>query len=262
MSGSVLRRAASLARVLRRDPAEFADRMAAILAGRVEPLHQRPPAYEPLAWPDFVRALPAGTGAAFAAALDEPALADHEARACAPPESATAIDRRHDGDPLLARCCYALVRSLRPQTVVETGVARGMTSAYILAALRANGAGTLHSIDLPPHDDGAEIEVGALVHPELRDRWQLHRGLARRLLPRLVAELGSVDMFVHDSLHTYRNMRREFGTVWPLLEPGSALVADDIEGNRAFLELRQRQPLFWAACRESLKPALFGVVLR
>ena len=43
---------------------------------------------------------------------------------------------------------YASVRALAPNTVVETGVANGVSSAYLLLALQKNGKGCLHSIGL------------------------------------------------------------------------------------------------------------------
>src|SRR5690348_7177267 len=44
---------------------------------------------------------------------------------------------------------FHLVRLLRPRTVVETGVFRGISSAFILSALSRNYLGKLYSIDLP-----------------------------------------------------------------------------------------------------------------
>jgi hypothetical protein len=40
---------------------------------------------------------------------------------------------------------YAVVRAFQPRIVVETGVANGVSSAYILLALQANGRGALSS---------------------------------------------------------------------------------------------------------------------
>src|SRR5271156_5195455 len=56
----------------------------------------------------------------------------------------------NDGDPGLVRAIWCLIRHLRPNHVVETGVARGFTSRFILEALERNGSGHLWSIDLPP----------------------------------------------------------------------------------------------------------------
>jgi predicted O-methyltransferase YrrM len=59
-----------------------------------------------------------------------------------------------------------------------------------------------------------------------------------------------VDLFVHDSLHTYRNMRREFELVWPRLRTGGVILADDVERNRAFGELQQKSPTLWRVVRD------------
>jgi hypothetical protein len=44
---------------------------------------------------------------------------------------------------------YVIARLLRPRVIIESGVSSGISSAHILAALRKNGRGKLHSIDLP-----------------------------------------------------------------------------------------------------------------
>ena len=44
-----------------------------------------------------------------------------------------------DGEPGLVRALWCLVQHLRPMTVIETGVARGFTSRFILETLERNG---------------------------------------------------------------------------------------------------------------------------
>jgi hypothetical protein len=81
---------------------------------------------------------------------------------------------------------YSVVRSLRPDVVVETGVASGISSAFIGAALLENEHGRLVSIDLPPAPtrlaDGAHYDwsgrgVGWAMPDRIRDRlgdrWEL-----------------------------------------------------------------------------------------
>lgn len=264
MMTGVLDRAASLAAVLRRDPHEFMERVGAIVTGRLEPWRHRPPRYDALEWDALVATLPGDVREAFTAALEDPDLVGIERAVTRTAQrlAGTGIDGRHNGDLRLARCCYALVRVLQPEVIIETGVAHGVSTAFMLAALERNGSGMLHSIDLPPHDARAEQHVGALVPPELRQRWRLHRGMAARVLPGLLTELGRVDLFVHDSMHTYRNMTFEFDAAWRSMPATGAVVADDVEGNRAFLELRARAPRFWAVCRQGAKHALFGVAIR
>src|SRR5262249_30987585 len=50
-----------------------------------------------------------------------------------------------DADTSLGELAYAIARMLRPDVVIETGVARGITSAFVLAALEDNSHGRLES---------------------------------------------------------------------------------------------------------------------
>jgi predicted O-methyltransferase YrrM len=140
-----------------------------------------------------------------------------------------------DADPALARLVWCATRHLAPETVVETGVARGITTRCILEALERNGRGRLWSIDLPPLI-GAHYraQVGAAVPERLRHRWTYIEGSSRTRLSSLLRKLGRIQLFVHDSMHTDRNLGFELAQVWPALAPGGVVVADDIERNAAF----------------------------
>lgn len=167
----------------------------------------------------------------------------------------------HNGTKTLGRICYAACRALRPQVVVETGVAYGITSAYILRALAVNNDGTLLSIDLPPLAQKAEAFVGYFVAPELRHRWDLRVGSARKLLPGVLKANSPIGLFVHDSLHTYRHMKWEFESAFAALRPGGVLVSDDIEGNTAFEEaIRDPRVDAWLAINQEHKAAVAGVI--
>lgn len=130
---------------------------------------------------------------------------------------------------------YAVIRAMRPALVVETGVANGISSAHILLALKKNGTGILHSIEigdtsyLPPG-----CEPGWIVPGWLRERWQVHLGDSRKLLPELLHALPAIDVFIHDSLHTTEQMTFEFETAYPFLRSGGCLIADDALWNDAF----------------------------
>ena len=150
----------------------------------------------------------------------------------------------NDGDAGLVRAIWCLVRHLRPTNVVETGVARGMTSRMILEALERNARegtadGRLWSIDLPPLDPVWHADVRMAVGERFPHRWTYIRGSSRRRLPALLARLGEIDLFVHDSLHSERNVRFEADRAWSVLRPGGALVIDDIDSNRGFRSFRE-----------------------
>jgi predicted O-methyltransferase YrrM len=138
----------------------------------------------------------------------------------------------HDADVGLPDFCYAICRALRPRVVVETGVGSGVTTSFILQALAANDEGHLWSIDLPPI--GAEQFAGSFVPQHLRSRWTLLRGRSRDLLPPLLNDLPAPDIFLHDSLHTTRNMTFEFQAAWQKMNDGGILLSDDIHMSKAF----------------------------
>ena len=136
---------------------------------------------------------------------------------------------------------YAVVRAMEPDIVVETGVANGISTAYLLLALEQNKKGTLHSIEvgdasfLPPGR-----AAGWVVPHWLHARWHLHLSPAETLLPHLLQQLGSIDLFIHDSLHTYEHMWLEFDLAYPHLRLGGLLLADDALWNSAFLDFARR----------------------
>ena len=137
------------------------------------------------------------------------------------------------GGPML----YALARLVRPSVVVETGVAGGFSSAYILSALQHNSKGHLYSIDLGESWYlPAGKETGWIVPEELRDRWTLLMGDSEEVLPDLLDDLGAVEIFLHDSYHGYEQMMWEFRVAWGPLAAGGLLLSDDIWANSSFFD--------------------------
>ena len=82
----------------------------------------------------------------------------------------------NDGDAGLVRAIWLLVRHLRPQNVVETGVAHGVTSRFILEALEKNGSGHLWSVDHQPLERELHAQIGVAVGDCHRDRWTYIEG--------------------------------------------------------------------------------------
>lgn len=116
---------------------------------------------------------------------------------------------------------YALVRLLRPSVVLETGVANGHSSALILDALRENGCGELHSIDV-------SNDVGNLVFD--KRKWQLHLldlSNLKKSFAAIVEQLPAIDLMIHDSDHSYQWMKYELETVFPRMSPQGILACDD-----------------------------------
>jgi predicted O-methyltransferase YrrM len=235
-------------------PAEFADRLARkIELGRNERLQR------PHLEPTHSDPIEAAHQVAGVAGCQECARILPDVRA--------AIMRRlpggshHDGGSALAGLLWVLVRHLRPECVVETGVARGISSAFTLDALDRNGSGHLWSIDLPEFD-GQKGQTGVAVDPRLRSRWTYVRGASRRKMPGLLAKLGSIDLFTHDGMHTRECQLFEYQLAWRHVRDGGVLVSDDVNFSNAFesfAESMQRPPILLA---EREKPSVVGLLHR
>jgi hypothetical protein len=88
----------------------------------------------------------------------------------------------------------------------------------------------------------------------------------------VLAQVGEIDLFVHDSLHNERNVRFEMDMAWVALRPGGAIVVDDIDMNRGFNSFMQSfsgynsiiceaEPLHPDLRRFNQK-GLFGIILK
>jgi predicted O-methyltransferase YrrM len=260
-----LRKLACLTRMLPSRPGEVWQRLATIAELRVEAYRRRPCTIEPVDWSSAISELSEFWHADIDGILREAALKHVEQEVtrlirAMPPDAP--FGSFQNGDLRLARLCYALARIIRPPAIVETGVCYGVTSAFLLQALYVNGGGLLHSIDLPPLGKDADQNVGRLIPAELRGKWTLHRGSSKTLLPRVLKDLGQISLFIHDSLHTYKNMKREFETVQPFLNPTAVVVSDDVQGNEAFREwVTEAHAERSITLHEEAKKVLLGVAL-
>lgn len=174
---------------------------------------------------------------------------------------------------------YLVVRTLRPERVVETGVWYGWSSRAILTALHANDRGRLTSIDLPTvgtgrtYADGtfdgihvgAATDTGRAVPEYLRSRWDL-RVVANPAESTAALESAAhdgLDLFLHDSEHSYENMSREFRIAWDGLRSHGVLYADDINWNRAYSDFARavgRSPHRFRLY--PLRPATVGALVK
>ncbi len=254
-----------LAGLLWKNPTEFWDRIFTFADFQSDRIRRRC-SQTPISVEELKTRLARMLGPELEGYFCEPPLTEIEARVSKTQTeiaSSAAFGMFHGADFSLARLSYAICRMKRPAVVLETGVAHGVTSAFLLQAMAVNGMGQLWSVDLPPLAPKADSQAGILVPDNLRTRWHLVRGTSRRMLPGLVAQLPRLDMFLHDSLHTYLNMKLEFATVWPKLTNGGVLIADDVEMNRAFQDfIVEHKVGFAAAAKETQKSSLLGIALK
>ena len=144
---------------------------------------------------------------------------------------------------------YAITRILKPESVVESGVSSGISSAHFLMALKKNRKGTLHSIDYPTY--GSKLkraksdiswtipygkDSGWAIPANLRHKWKLYKGKSEDRLRPLLKKIGAVDLYCHDSPWTSQHLQYELDTVRPHLRSGSIVVADNSAWNPAAVE--------------------------
>jgi predicted O-methyltransferase YrrM len=147
---------------------------------------------------------------------------------------------------------YVLLRHLRPETCLETGVYYGGNTVFLLAALHRNGHGRLVSIDLPDsairrnaatqaqprhplvgdselYDD--KLRPGFIVPDRLKDRWEFVEGDSLTEIPKR-SEI--FDFYMHDSDHSMHFLSAEIAATLPHLAPSAVAVIDDIDWSNAF----------------------------
>lgn len=134
---------------------------------------------------------------------------------------------------------HAIARLTRPRHVLEVGVSSGVSSAYLLDALRRNGRGTLHSVDLPSRPRGRRGRAssaswslpagrgsGWAVPMELRARWDLRLGDKAEVVPLLARELSRIELVVYDVPHQEADLDREFALLDPRMPAGAVAIVD------------------------------------
>lgn len=158
---------------------------------------------------------------------------------------------------------YSILRKVKPDVAVETGVANGFSTAFSLLALQRNGDGQLYSIDLPRevgrdyqqgefYDGTGQTgfppgkEPGWLIPDDLREPWTLILGRSDEELPRLLHQVGTIDSFMHDSEHSFDCMWFEYNEAWAALREGGVLISDDVNSTSAwsrFTDEQGREPI-------------------
>ena len=102
-------------------------------------------------------------------------------------------------DWLAGQVLYALVRMIRPRILVEFSTSSGYSTTFSALAVRENGTGVSHSVDLDAHALGAAGRwldrqgLSSLVH--------LHHGDCRDVVPGLLND--AVDIVFIDTLHSF-----------------------------------------------------------
>ena len=132
---------------------------------------------------------------------------------------------------------YAVVRALKPVHVVETGTDKGLGAMVLAAALDKNGDGRVTTIDVNP--GSGSLISGQYSH--YIDRYHLDSIEALK-------NVDSVDLFIHDSLHTRDHEMAEYLTVCTRLTRSAIVLTDNGHVTNALPEWARatdRRFLYW-----------------
>lgn len=169
-----------------------------------------------------------------------------------------------DADLSLCKAVWCTVVHTRPEAVIETGVAHGVTSRIVIEALNANDRGHLWSVDLPhPFNHQLHTQIGIAVPDSRRARWTYVQGSSKQKLPGLVARVGSVQLFIHDSLHTAKNTFFEMSQAAKVMSPGGVMLVDDISAHGGFAAFARRHPEYQTiVCPPADGLGQFGIAVK
>lgn len=153
---------------------------------------------------------------------------------------------------------YVLIRLLKPDRAVETGVFYGGTTAFILNALQKNKKGILISIDVPAdelekdaflrHTNVSDSEdlpkglrPGFIIPDYLKDRWQF---IEQDSLSAIENIKDKFTFFSHDSEHRRDYVLKELELARSKMPVRSTIMADDIDWSNGFIEFCVNNKLY------------------
>lgn len=134
--------------------------------------------------------------------------------------------------------CNLIIFS-KPNLVFETGVAYGISSSYILLGLDFINHGKLISTDYLFFPFHSKETVGQAIPDQLKARHELIVSRSKEKLYDVLKKTNSIDVFLHDSNHTYKHMMLEFKTAWPNIKNSGFLLSDNVHWNDAFLDFAE-----------------------
>ena len=137
----------------------------------------------------------------------------------------------YDSNPGTLELLVMLIEKIRPTTVIETGVANGASTRKILSSFSKFDLtnSKLYSIDINPH----------VATPYLLSNPQFNFICidSQKSFTSAMHKIGIVDLFYHDSNHSYDNQMHEYSIAWEMLNSDNGiLMSDDINWSNAFLD--------------------------
>lgn len=107
-------------------------------------------------------------------------------------------------DPACGHLLQKAIREVRPRVAVEVGLAFGISTLYILEALREVGAEKLIGIDPAQHDSTWRGDgLFNVKRAGYEDLYEFHERSSEEILPVLMAAGTKVDFAFIDGWHTF-----------------------------------------------------------
>ena len=129
---------------------------------------------------------------------------------------------------------YAVTRAVKPRLVVETGVASGLGSCVLAAALKRNGdegfIGRYIGTDINP-------QAGVLFQEPYRALGEVRYGDSIATLEQLD---GPIDLFINDSDHSRAYEAAEYEVVKKKLRDNAIMLGDNAHATDALLEFAEQ----------------------
>lgn len=133
------------------------------------------------------------------------------------------------------RALYYLVRALKPQRFLEVGTHIGASTLFIARALRANGSGTMHSVDIYDVNDpvkanweyygASDSPQGSLKKAGLDDLVSFG---AQGALPFMARTNEKFDFIFLDGDHKAAAVYQEIAAALNILAPGGVILLHDV----------------------------------
>lgn len=129
---------------------------------------------------------------------------------------------------------YAVIRLVKPELTVETGVDKGLGACTICAALEKN-----HLEGFPGRYIGLDINPrsGGLLSGPYAQFGEVHIGDALESLADLALP---IDVFINDSDHSVEYEAQEYNLISGKLSPTSIVIGDNCHETPALLEFSRR----------------------
>lgn len=122
-----------------------------------------------------------------------------------------------------------VIRMKRPRVGIEVGLAFGISTLYILEALKETGGQKLIGMDPAQYDDywrgGGLHNVAASGYSDL---YEFHENTSQQLLPELVGNGLKIDFAFIDGWHTFDHTLIDFFYIDQMMNVGGVVVFDDV----------------------------------